>query len=208
MVAPSVVPGDLWSSADVSTGLGFSSALWGSCSAALRATFDDVPGTSNASCSFADPLHFRDDNDASDKGDKESPALGKGDLSRAFRKVVSLITGFFFLAPNPQTPPPVDLSPWFDDFGVSRRRDPCVFLSLFDNLPLVKRDIEEKFHKTADEKKKAINALPNWGDVYCFGGMHGFYKAPKINESFSRLLDKPVSTSRYVSLFLDESAKL
>ena len=46
------------------------------------------------------------------------------------------------------------------------------------------------------------------GDVYRLGDLHDFYKAPKINGSFSHLLDKPVSISQYVSLLLDESAKL
>ena len=48
------------------------------------------------------------------------------------------------------------------------------------------KEINEKFRKASDDKKKAS----------------------KINENFSRLLSKPVSTSRYVSLSLEDSAKL
>ena len=40
------------------------------------------------------------------------------------------------------------------------------------------------------------------------GDLSDFYKAPKINESFSRLLDRPVSTSGYILLSLDELATL
>ena len=125
---------------------------------------------SGASCSFDNPLRFRDGDDVSDKGNKESPALGKTDLSKTFHKVVSLITGFFPDA-QPSDCSAVDLSPWFDDFGASRRRDPRVFLSLFDKLDPVKREIEEKFHKTSDDKKKATNALPHLGDVYHLGNL-------------------------------------
>ena len=45
-----------------------------------RTNFVDVPGTSDASFAFADPLHFWDDDESYDKGDKESPALGRSGL--------------------------------------------------------------------------------------------------------------------------------
>ena len=172
-LASSVVPGDPHSSVGVLTGPGFSSALGGSGSAASRTDVDVVPGTSSVSYSFADPLHFRDGDKSSDKGDKESPALGKADFSKAFREVVSLITSFFPAA-KPSDSSSIDLSLWFNDFGMERCRDPRVFLSLFDKLAPVKRDIDEKFCKAADEKKKATNALPNWGRCLSLGGLARF----------------------------------
>ena len=121
---------------------------WGggglSCLAASCVVLDVDPDASGASCSFADPLRFHDGNDASDRGDKESPSLGKADSSKAFCEVVSLITGFFPEAKHSGSSS-VDFSPWSDNFGVPRRHDPCVFLSVFDKLALVKKDIEEKF---------------------------------------------------------------
>ena len=100
------------------------------------------------SFAFANPLHFRDGDEAYDKGSKESPALRRSGLSPAFREVVSLIMGFFPTA-KPADSSAVDMSLWFEDFGSSRRRDPRVFLSLFNKLAPVKKDIEDKFQKAA-----------------------------------------------------------
>ena len=57
----------------------------------MRDYFDSSAGTSYAS--FVDPCSFHDD-DASTKGEKDSPALGRGE-SRIFHEVVNLIVGFF-----------------------------------------------------------------------------------------------------------------
>ena len=81
---------------------------------------------------------------------------------------------------------------------MSQRHSPHIFLSLFNKLSLVLKVVNEKFRKAVNNKKKALIALPHWGDVYRLGGLTDFHKAPKVNESFSRLLDKPVSSSRYV----------
>ena len=50
--------------------------------------------------------------------------------------------------------------------------------------------------------------MPTWGDAYHLGDLPDCFKAPKINKSFSLPLDRPVSTSHYVSLSLEETAKL
>ena len=71
----------------------------------------------------------------------------------------------------------------------------------------VSEEVNEKFCNAADDKK-AFTALPRWGDVYCLGDLDTFHKAPKINESFSRPLDKTISSSHYVALSLDDTAKL
>ena len=143
----------------------------------------------------------------SDKDDKESPSLGKGRFSKSFQEMISLITGFF-----PHSKPSVTstldkLIPRLDVIGNTCSCSPRVFLNLFDKLLAISEEVEVKFSKVADDKK-APSALPHWGEVYHIGDLEKFYKAPKINESFSLLLNKPVSTSRYVSLSLDDSAKL
>ena len=89
---------------------------------------------------------------------------------------------------------------WFDNFGVCRQRDPRVFLSLFDKLAPIKKEIEGKFAKVADDKKKATTALLAWSDVYCLGDLPDYFKAPKVHESFSHLLDCLVSNCRFVSI--------
>ena len=81
-------------------------------------------------------------------------------------------------------------------------------LSLFDKLTPVMKDIEEKFCNASDDQKKATSCLPVWGDVYHLGDIIDFHHAPHINKSFSRLLDKKVASSRFVSVSLEECSKL
>ena len=119
--------------------------------------------------------------------------MGKDEFSKAFHEVITLITGFFpHLKPSSASPSD-DLYPWLDVFGTSLRRNPRLFLTLFEKLSALSKEIDEKFRKAADDKKSSSD---------------DFFKAPKINESFSCLLSKPVSTSRYVSISLVDSAKL
>ena len=92
-------------------------------------------------------------------------------------------------------------------FGNTRCRSPCVFLNHFDKLSAMSKEVEEKFGKAADDKK-ASSALSQWGEVNRLGDLEKFHKAPKMNESFLRLLNKSVTTSRYVSLSFDDLAKL
>ena len=74
-------------------------------------------------------------------------------------------------------------------------------------MSAVSKEVNEKFRKAADNKKEASSALPHWGDIYCLGDLDDFYKAPKINENFPHMLSKGFTT-RYVSLSLEDSAKL
>ena len=104
----------------------------------------------------------------------------------------------FFPAAKPADPCIIYRSLWLDDFGACRQRDPRVFLSLFDKLVPVKKEFEDNFSKVADDKKKATSALLAWSDVYHLGDLPDYFKALKINESFSCLLDRPVSNSHYV----------
>ena len=96
-----------------------------------------------------------------------------------------------------------------DVFGTATRCNLRIFLTLIDKLLSVSEEVNEKFCKAADDiKRKASTSLPHWGDVHHLGDLDTFHKAPKVNKSFSQLLDKPVLSSRYVALSLDDTAKL
>ena len=166
--------------------------------------FAGASGTSDPDDTFL----YRGFDDSSVKGEKGEAALGKADFSRAFHEVVTLITGFFPHATPSSSSSCVGSFPWMDICGTSLSRDPRIFLSLFDKLSVLSKAVNEKFRKTADEKQKTSTALLHWGDVYRLGDKPDFHKAPKVNESFSRLLDKPVSSSRYVALSLEDTSKL
>ena len=133
--------------------------------------------------------------------------LGRVAHLQAFWEVISFIASFFHDA-KPAESCAVDRSPWFDDIGAARQRDPRVFLSLFDKLSSVKKKIEYKFAKVTDDKKKATTSLLASSDVHHLGDFPDYFKAPKVNESFSRLLDRPVANSCYVSISLEEMCKL
>ena len=146
--------------------------------------------------------------DSSVEGEKRESVLGKADFSRAFHEVVFLITGFFPHVKPSSSSYSMESFPWMDMFGPTLSRDPCIFLFLFDELSALLKEVNEKFQKAADEKNKVSTALPRWDDVYCLGDLPDFHKAPKVSESFSQLLDKPMPSSRYVALSLDDTFKL
>ena len=125
----------------------------------------------------------------------------------AFKEVLALITRLFPAAKS-SVSLNVDVSSWFEDFGLARRRNPGLLLSIFSKLGPVMSDIEEKFCKSSNERKKATSCLPVWGDGYHLGNIKEFHRAPRINESFSRHLEKQVSSLRFVSMTLDECSKL
>ena len=50
-------------------------------------------------------------------------------------------------------------------FGNPRRKEPRLFLSLFDKLAPLQREVKEQFAKAADDKKKAVSALHKWGGI-------------------------------------------
>ena len=86
---------------------------------------------------------------------------------------------------------------------------PSVFsFNSFDELLAISKEVDEKFRLMAKDKKKASSSLPQWGQVCRFGDEESFHKAPKVNDSFSRLLTKQVSSSRSLFLSLDDSEKL
>ena len=50
--------------------------------------------------------------------------------------------------------------------------------------------------------------LPSWGEIYRMSDFPTFTKAPPVNDQFSRLLDKPLSSSRHVSFSLEKCSRL
>ena len=95
--------------------------------------------------------------------------------------------------------------PWLDFVNVPQQLDLRIFLTLFENLAAVSKEVLERFQKAALGKKKTSSALPGWGDVYRLSNLPEFHKAPKLNESFSRLLEKTLSSSSTIALSLDET---
>ena len=141
------------------------------------------------------------------KGEKET-VLCKAAFSKAFHEVVSLVTGFFPRAKPDSSSSTEGFVPWEDICGPSSGCDPQIFLMLFDKMRSLSKEVSEKFRKASDEGKKMSSALPHWGGAYCLGDLPDYHKALCVDESFGRLLDKPVSSSRHVALSLDDISKL
>ena len=184
-LVPSVAPGP--SPCD-SSALDPSAPGVGLGAASTRNLMSQGATGSSSTPSFADPLLYRDGDDDSDRGDRDLPCGSCPDL--------------------PATPSATNSSPWFDNFGNPRFRELRVFLSLFDKLAPLKQQVEARFAKAANDKKKVITALPKWSNVYRLGDLGDCHCAPKVNDSFSRLFDRQVSSSRYLAMSLDESTKL
>ena len=94
---------------------------------------------STSGATYSDPCSFCDVDDLSAMGEKESPALGKGESSKILHEVVNLITSFF---PYSKSTSPASSSvsfPWLDVLGASWQCDPRIFLTLFEKLPAVSR---------------------------------------------------------------------
>ena len=82
-----------------------------------------------------------------------------------------------------------------DVFGNTRCCSPSVFLDLFEKLLATSKEVDEKFVKAVEDKKKVSTALPQWGELYHLGNHEKFHKAPKVNETFSCLLNRSISSS-------------
>ena len=135
-------------------------------------------------------------------------SLPSSSSHRVFKQVVSLITGFFPAA-KPKDVKPADSASWFEGFGDVKRCDPRFFLFfLFNKLRSIKVEVDSKVQKSAHNRKKAIGVLPSWGDVYHVSDLPEFHKAPPLNKQFSRLLDKMVASSRFMSMSIEECMKL
>ena len=122
-----------------------------SCSAPPSASVGSGPSVAGAAGS-SDPdgaFLYHDFDDSSVKGQS---TLGKAAFSQAFHEVVTLIAGFFPRAkPSSSSSPSEELVPWEDICGPSGC-DPWIFLSLFNKISALSKQVNEKFQKTVDEK--------------------------------------------------------
>ena len=148
---------------------------------------------------FADPLAFAEGDDAT-PGSRTEP-------HSTFKQVVALITGLFLDA-RPSIVKPSDPASWFRGFGDEKQRDPNVFLSCFDRIRSIMANVEERSTIAAQGRKKAVNVLPSWGEIYRMSDFPTFVKAPPVDDQFFRLLDKQLSSSQHVSLSLEECSRL
>ena len=121
---------------------------------------------------------------AFDKGDSELP-LAKGEFSKSFQEMIALTTSYFPASKPSVSSDSDSLIPWLDIFGNVCKCSPRVFLNLFEKLAAIHKEVDEKFLKAADEKKKASPSIPPWSKVYHLGNLDKFHKAPRVNESFS-----------------------
>ena len=124
-----------------------------------------------------------------------------------FRQVVSLFSSLFPES-RPQDVKPVDPVSWFRGFGDSEQCDPKVFLACFDHIRSIMSEVEDCLFTSAHGRKKAVNILPSWGDIYKLCNYPDLHKAPPINEQFSRLLDKPLALSRHIAMLIYECLRL
>ena len=142
---------------------------------------DSFPFTGASGADFADPCAFCDCDDSSMKGEKDSPALGKSKSSKIFHRVVNLIMGFFPRAKSASPSSSSECFPWLDVVNMSQQGDPHIFLTLFEKLAAVSKEVSEKFRKEADGKKTTSSALPTWGDVYRLSNLPEFHEALKVS---------------------------
>ena len=172
---------------------------------AFDAPHNSFSFASTSGADFSDPCYFCDCDDSLTKGKKESPALVKGESSKIFHKVVNLMTGFFPHAKSDSSSSSSESFPWLDVVNVSQQCHPCIFLTLFEKLAAVSKEVFEKFCKAADIKKRTLSAFPAWGDVYHLSNLPEFHKAPELNECFSHLMEKTLASLRSVALSLNET---
>ena len=119
--------------------------------------------------------------------------------------MVNLTIGFFPHAKLDSPSLATESFLWLDVINVPQQRNPRIFLTLFDKLAVVSKEVLERFQKAALGKKKTSSALPGWGDVYRLSNLPEFHKASKLSESFSLLLEKTLASSRTIVLSLDKS---
>ena len=99
--------------------------------------------------------------------------------------MIALIT--YFPAFKPSASSESDpLIPWLDVFGNVRKCSPLVFLNLFEKLAAIHTEVDAKFLKAADEKKKASSSLPSWSKVYTLVNLTSFTKLRELTRAFHR----------------------
>ena len=147
-------------------------------SASLFSVLDFV-GASGASYSPDDAFLYHGFDDSAVKGVRRRLLLVRQTIPRLFIMwSCSLrVSSSFF----PHVKPFSSFSskesyPWMDIFSMATRCDPRIFLDLFNKLSSVSKEVNEKFRKTADDKKKASTTLSHWGDIYHLGDLDVFHR--------------------------------
>ena len=69
-------------------------------------------------------------------------------------------------------------------------------------------EIDCKVASNAKDQRRSRSVLPTWGDIYRLRDLPSSYAAAPLNPQYSRLLNKSVPSSRYVSLSLEDCARL
>ena len=63
-------------------------------------------------------------------------------------------------------------------------------------------EIDRKVSSNAKDQRRSRSVLPTWGDIYRLCDIPLSHAAAPLNPQYSRLLNKSVPSSRYVSLSL------
>ena len=125
----------------------------------------------------------------------------------AFRQVLSFIASFFpEVLPSESQPP--HLASWFQGFGEERRKEPRVYLSCFHKIKELMIEIDSKVTSNAKDQRRSRSVLPTWDDIYRLCDLPSSHAAGPLNHQYSRLRQKSVPSSRYVSLSLEDCASL
>ena len=114
----------------------------------------------------------------------------------------------FFPEVLPSESRPPHLASWFQGFGEEWRKEPRVYLSCFHKIKELMMEIDSKVTSNAKDQCRSRSVLPTWGDIYRLRDFTSSHVAAPLNHQYSRLLQKLVPSSRYVSLSLEESARL
>ena len=138
---------------------------------------------------------------------EETDARARSEVTGAFRQVLSFIASFFPGALPSESQAP-NIAFWFHGFGDDRRKEPSVYLSCFNKIKELMVEIDHKVTANAKNQRRSRSVLPTWGDIYRLRDLPTSHSAAPLNPQFSRLLNKSVPTSRYVSLSLEDCARL
>ena len=117
-----------------------------------------------------------------DESEAKTPSESQG----VFKQVVSIISALFPES-RPRDVKPVDPASWFRGLGDGKQRDPKVFLVCFDLIRCIMSEVEDRLLTSARGRKKAVNILPSWGDIYKLCYYPDLHKAPPVNNQFSIL---------------------
>ena len=148
---------------------------------------------------YVDPLNFPEG--------EETDARTRSETTGAFHQVLSFIASFFLDALPSHSQPPV-IASWFHGFGDDRKKEPRVYLSCFDKIKDLMVEIDRKVTATAKDQRHSCSVFPSWGNIYRLRDLPSSHSAAPLNPQFSRLLNKSVPSSRYVSLSLEDCARL